>query len=57
MRYTISALTISVLLFAPVIAGCEGEKKKGPEAEYKESPDKKKSSRGLTAPPVPEAPP
>ena len=55
MRFTF--LMIALLLFAPVIAGCEGEKKRDPATESKADQDKKKNPRGLTAPPIPDAPP
>jgi hypothetical protein len=57
MRFISSALMIAFLICAPVITGCEAEKKKDPSAQPVTSPDKKKNPRGLQAPPVPDAPP
>ena len=45
MRFTF--LMIALLLFAPVIAGCEGEKKKDPATESKADQDKKKPVTGM----------
>jgi hypothetical protein len=55
MRFAFIALTIVMLICAPVMIGCAGEKKE-PVPQVK-SPDKKQNPRGLEHPPVPEPPP
>ena len=52
----ISVLVICLLIFAPVISGCSGDKKGEPVPDVK-SPEKKTNPRGLEHPPVPEPPP